>query len=396
MLKNKRLKEAIENVGMVNNIDGQNFEKDFVGTAPVSYADAVLRARKRKEACKKAYEDQVKVAKEALKKEVSNEEHPEPLDKIRGNKERKMTLDEGLFESFDDEHLGHGDDVCPECGKDPCECNIEESLYPAYVSYQGKKMRVQGVRPDGKYALSEPKYSGLDITNRPEYLVYVSKEDVEPLSVIVYPNGKEVTDIDLDRALSYQYGTDRDMDNSKYTDDEKQRAVNYWLKKTDGFDPYEESMKKVEQLEESEEDAKIFRVTYKHSPTVFSSVMVKAANEDEAKQRLAVKEPGKDIVGVSVMSDDEVSDMTSRGMSLMEAKVIDDFSSYEPWGAAVSTFDNIQNAGKMDALEQLIDDMYPDGINKTELNDLLAFESDWVYSMLVMPSEEDFDEEGEE
>lgn len=395
MLKNKRLKEAIENVGMVNNIDGQNFEKDFVGTAPVSYADAVLRARKHREDCKKAYEDQVKVAREALKKEVSNEEHPEPLAKIKGNKERKMTLDEGLFESFDDEHLGHRDDVCPKCGKDPCECNIEESLYPAYVSYQGKKMRVQGVRPDGKYALSEPKYSGLDITNRPEYLVYVSKEDVEPLSVIVYPNGKEVTDIDLDRALSYQYGTDRDMDNSKYTDDEKQRAVNYWLKKTDGFDPYEESMKKVEQLEESKEDAKIFRVTYKHSPTVFSSVMVKAANEDEAKQKLAVKEPGKDIVGVSVMSDDEVKDMTNRGMSLMEAKVIDDFSSYEPWGAAVSTFDNIQNAGKMDALEQLIDDMYPDGINKTELNDLLAFESDWVYSILVMPSEEDFDEEEE-
>lgn len=322
MLKNKRLKEAIENVGMVNNIDGQNFEKDFVGTAPVSYADAVLRARKRKEACKKAYEDQVKVAREALKKEVSNEEHPEPLDKIRGNKERKMTLDEGLFESFDDEHLGHGDDVCPECGKDPCECNIEESLYPAYVSYQGKKMRVQGLRPNGKYALSEPKYSGLDITNHPEYLVDVSKEEVE-------------------------------------------------------------------QLEESKEDAKVFRVTYKHSPVVFSSVMVKAANEDEAKQKLAIKEPGKDIVGVSVMSDAEVSDMTNRGMSLMEAKVFDDFSSYEPWGAAVSTFDNIQSAGKMDALEQLIDDMYPDGIDRTELNDLLAFESDWVYSMLDMPHDED-------
>lgn len=667
MLKNKRLKEAIENVGMVNNIDGQNFEKDFVGTAPVSYADAVIRARKRKEACKKAYEDQVKVARAALKKEVSNEEHPEPLGKIRGKRDRKMTLDEGLFESFDDEHLGHRDDqkygnktesrgcaknnarrrktvksgtkealtedrgknlcetydsgfgtyeikralkkelgidakvsvdddgddcvsfevdgkeyrvfpdlfspysyrlgdgfdpfrtvystedaikevkeelekivndedsvndedtdnnedtdndeayealikaldrylddeieweieyeldtdslspddtilghamkpifldklphetqkklvfnpdnidysdminlleredfkryidrvrtikrrlgnsivesqskkksrvrkhaikedvnkvsypeyedneddVCPECGKEPCECKVEESLYPAYVSYQGKKMRVQGVRPDGKYALSEPKYSGLDITNHPEYLVYVSKEDVEPLSVIVYPNGGEVTDIDLDRALSYQYGTDRDMDNSKYTDDEKQRAVNYWLKKTDGFDPYEESMKKVEQLEESKEDAKVFRVTYKHSPTVFSSVMVKAANEDEAKQKLAVKEPGKDIVGVSVMSDAEVKDMTNRGMSLMEAKIIDDFSSYEPWGAAVSTFDNIQNADKMDALEQLIDEMYPDGIDKTELNDLLAFESDWVYSMLDMPHDED-------
>ena len=455
MLKNKRLKEAIENVGMVNNIDGQNFEKDFVGTAPVSYADAVLRARKHREDCKKAYEDQVKVAREALKKEVSNEEHPEPLAKIKGNKERKMTLDEGLFESFDDEHLGHEDDVCPKCKKNPCECNIkedlseeskteesqdykdkvatnlvrryyqgsgmsleqlhkellrvfdgdikrafefllnfgkkkvEESLYPGYVSYQGKKMRVQGVRPDGKYALSEPKYSGLDITNHPEYLVYVSKEDVEPLSVIVYPNGREVTDIDLDKALSYQYGTDRDMDNSKYTDDEKQRAVNYWLEKTDGFDPYELSKEEVKPLEKSKKDAKVFRVTYKHSPTVFSSVMVKAASEDEAKQKLAVKEPGKDIIGVTVMSGAEVSDMTNRGMSLMEAKVIDDFSSYEPWGPAVSTFDSIQNADKMDALEQLIDEMYPDGIDKTELNDLLAFESDWIYSMLDMPHDED-------
>lgn len=85
----------------------------------------------------------------------------------------------------------------------------------------------------------------------------------------------------------------------------------------------------------------------------------------------------------------------------MEAKVVDDFSSYEPWDAAVSTFEAIQDAGKMDALEQLIDDMYPDGIDKTELNDLLAYESDWVYSMLDMPNEEGEDspaidfEEGE-
>lgn len=392
----KKLREAIENIDMVNNIDGQDFDKEFVGTAPVSYADAVLRARKHREDAKKSCEEQTKLAEEVLKKEISNAEHPEPLDKIKVNEEGKMTLDEGLFESlteesndvslakealneiierihlgmsgleelldldisddarsriddaasdiaqvldrlslvarkylkesFDDEHLGHGDDVCPKCGKNPCECKVEESLYPEYVSYQGKKMRVQGIRPDGKYALSEPKYSGLDITNHPEYLIDVSKEEVEP-------------------------------------------------------------------LEESKEDAKIFRVTYKHSPEVFSSVMVKAANEDEAKQKLSVKKPGKDIVGVSVMSDDEVSDMTNRGMSLMEAKVVDDFSSYEPWDAAVSTFDNIQNAGKMDALEQLIDDMYPDGINKTELNDLLAYESDWVYSMLDMPSEEVADEE---
>ena len=46
--------------------------------------------------------------------------------------------------------------------------------------------------------------------------------------------------------------------------------------------------------------------------------MVKASNEDEAKEKLSAKKPGKIIVGVKVMSDDDVKDMTSRGMSLME------------------------------------------------------------------------------
>lgn len=452
----KKLREAIENIDMVNNIDGQDFDKEFVGTAPVSYADAVLRARKHREDAKKSCEEQTKLAEEVLKKEISNAEHPEPLDKIKVNGEGKMTLDEGLFESlteersdvslakealneiierihlgmsgleelldldisddarsriddaasdiaqvldrlslvarrylkesFDDEHTGkvelrewapsHAvwvkregkwipysaldfdtlsdeevaefkglgyDDVkllpndgsepdevvesvvCPKCGKEPCECELEESLYPEYVSYQGKKMRVQGIRPDGKYALSEPKYSGLDITNHPEYLIDVSKEEVKS-------------------------------------------------------------------LEESTEGVKVFRVTYKHSPEVFSSVMVRATSEDEAKKKLSTKKPGKDIVGVSVMTDDEVEGMKKRGMSLMEAKVVDDFVNYEPWGEAVRTFDTIQDAGKMDALEQLIDDMYPDGINRTDLNDLLAFEADWVYSMLDMPHELDYDE----
>lgn len=50
---------------------------------------------------------------------------------------------------------------------------------------------------------------------------------------VKYPNGQPVTDIDLDKALDYQYGTDRDKNNSTYSDEEKQRAVNYWMDKTD-------------------------------------------------------------------------------------------------------------------------------------------------------------------
>lgn len=57
---------------------------------------------------------------------------------------------------------------------------------------------------------------------------------------VYYPNGVAVRDdsVDLDKALDYQYGTDRDPDNSSYTDDEKQRAINYWLSKTDPMPSY--------------------------------------------------------------------------------------------------------------------------------------------------------------
>lgn len=52
---------------------------------------------------------------------------------------------------------------------------------------------------------------------------------------VFYPNGEECRDdsVDMDKALDYQYGTDRDKDNSKYTTEEKQRALNYWIEKTD-------------------------------------------------------------------------------------------------------------------------------------------------------------------
>lgn len=54
---------------------------------------------------------------------------------------------------------------------------------------------------------------------------------------VFYPNGVEVSDtsIDLSKALDFMYGTDRDKDIKSYTQDMKQRAINYWIKKTDGM-----------------------------------------------------------------------------------------------------------------------------------------------------------------
>ena len=71
-----------------------------------------------------------------------------------------------------------------------------------------------------------------------------------------------------------------------------------------------------------------------------------------------------------------------------------DLTRFEPWSGAVDTYNTIYNAGKLDELESLLEDLYPDGIEETQLNDLLWFDDEWVLESLGI-SEEDDDEEEE-
>lgn len=74
------------------------------------------------------------------------------------------------------------------------------------------------------------------------------------------------------------------------------------------------------------------------------------------------------------------------------------FSSFEPWGGAVETWRRIENADKVDLLEQIIDDTYcdRDTMTDTELNDLLWFESDAVFEWLGMKTDWQIEEEKRE
>lgn len=72
-----------------------------------------------------------------------------------------------------------------------------------------------------------------------------------------------------------------------------------------------------------------------------------------------------------------------------DAKIIMDIYEYEPWSGAVETFQKIKDADKVDELDAIIEDTYPEGLTVTELNDILWFDSDWVFEMLGMTEEED-------
>ena len=65
-----------------------------------------------------------------------------------------------------------------------------------------------------------------------------------------------------------------------------------------------------------------------------------------------------------------------------------DLNSFEAWSGAKDTLDRIQREGKCAELENILEELYPDGMTETELNDLLWFDSESVYEWLGIRSEE--------
>lgn len=74
-----------------------------------------------------------------------------------------------------------------------------------------------------------------------------------------------------------------------------------------------------------------------------------------------------------------------------------DFDSFTPWSGAIDTYNRIAAEGKGDELEAILEDLYPDGMTETQLNDLLWFESDTLFEWLgIFDDDEEETEETEE
>jgi hypothetical protein len=83
-----------------------------------------------------------------------------------------------------------------------------------------------------------------------------------------------------------------------------------------------------------------------------------------------------------------------------DTTILSNLNEFEPWSGAVSTWELIVEADKVDALDFMLEDLYPEGMTSTELNDLLWFESDWIIDMLGISrdtemSDEESDEEND-
>ena len=144
-------------------------------------------------------------------------------------------------------------------------------------------------------------------------------------------------------------------------------------------------------------DDEVFEMAhcFKNSEEIFAKALeyykqfftpIRGTKKDEQEESLK-KEDGKNI---------KESKLPVRGRKINEElKLYISLSSYKPWSGAVDTWDTICDAGKEDELEYILEDMYPEGLTETELNDILWFDGDEVLSWLGLAEEEE-DEEDED
>lgn len=64
-------------------------------------------------------------------------------------------------------------------------------------------------------------------------------------------------------------------------------------------------------------------------------------------------------------------------------------NSFKPWSGAISTYETILEADKLEEFESLIDELYPEGIEETKLNDILWFEPEFILESLGMETDEE-------
>ena len=61
---------------------------------------------------------------------------------------------------------------------------------------------------------------------------------------------------------------------------------------------------------------------------------------------------------------------------------------FDAWSGAKETKQTILDNNMSDEFDQLIEELYPEGIDETQLNDILWFDSEWCFEMLGIKEEE--------
>lgn len=73
-----------------------------------------------------------------------------------------------------------------------------------------------------------------------------------------------------------------------------------------------------------------------------------------------------------------------------------DLNTFEAWSGGEDTLNRIIDNGLVNEFESMLEECYPEGMDETQLNDLLRFNSEWIYETLGLETESSLREKIEE
>ena len=188
----------------------------------------------------------------------------------------------------------------------------------------------------------------------------------------MYDTGKDIHDRGLQNVID-EMAQDYALDHANDTHDQKELQT----LEEDTFDALDEL---------NAETRKAYH--YSCDPSGLSGT-VDATSEKEAQRKVEEILAGKGIyVPDELITIDE-------GLT-EELKVITDFSDYKPWSGAVDTYNLIEDADKLDELESYLEELYPDGLTVTQINDILWFDADQILSDLGINDDDEDEDESED
>ena len=69
-------------------------------------------------------------------------------------------------------------------------------------------------------------------------------------------------------------------------------------------------------------------------------------------------------------------------------KEINSLLDFEPWSGAKSTWKKLVDRDCAERAIEILEESYPEGLSETAFNDILWFDSEWLYKMLGLPTDE--------
>ena len=259
---------------------------------------------------------------------------------------------------------------------------------------------IQQELTDGEWGYVESPDGRITPTNMPSanYLpdhVGIAWDKEDRCAICVWGSSEAELQAAVD--IAKKYGKEYKLGFDKYVAGDKKHYIYIYVDEDKDFDepyfnpndPVVDTSKKSKKVDNDDDDDTDDDMDESFNGDVKDVILEEF---DDVTEITLIPEGQEEVVTESVTEPVNEEVVTEEKQPLEEIMIsTEGLRNFKPWDGAKETYNTVLENNKLDTLEFMLEDMYPNGIGASELNDLLWFQKDWVLEMLGIGVEkEDF------